>query len=208
LGNLHPSEVEKAKKYQKQAFPDGIPQCGADALRFFMAASTSSGDINLDIKVLASYRRFCNKIWQASKYVLGKLPADFVPAKAPTKGKTLAEQWILSKMTSAARDINQALTEREFMKSTNIVYQYWWNHLCDVWIENSKAIISDGTSEEQESAMQTLYTALEAALLMIHPFMPFISEEIWQRLARRPGDRDHYACTVSAVRRSAVQPCC
>jgi valyl-tRNA synthetase len=191
LGNLHPSEVAKATKYQKTAFPDGIPQCGADALRFTMVnATTGGGDINLDVKIIHAYRKFCNKIFQATKYVLGSLPEDFTPSKSGiARGETLAERWILHKMNTAAREINQALEEREFSKSTLIVYRYWYNELCDVYIENSKAIIRDGTKEERESAIQTLYTALEAALTMIHPFMPFITEEMWQRMPRRPEDQ-------------------
>ena len=92
-------------------------------------------------------------------------------------------------MNSAAKEINVALEEREFSKSTLIVYRYWYNELCDVYIENSKAIIRDGTEEERNSAIQTLYTALEGALTMIHPFMPFITEEMWQRMPRRPEDK-------------------
>jgi valyl-tRNA synthetase len=117
------------------------------------------------------------------------LPEGFAPAKSgAVQGKTLAEKWILHKMNSAARDINKALADREFSKSTLIVYRYWYNELCDVYIENSKAIIREGTPEERESAIQTLYTTLETALTMIHPFMPFITEEMWQRMPRRPGD--------------------
>ncbi|KAH7162730.1 tRNA synthetases class I-domain-containing protein [Dactylonectria estremocensis] len=189
-GNLHPSEVQKATKYQKTAFPDGIPQCGADALRFTMInATTGGGDINLDVKIIHGYRKFCNKIFQATKYVLGSLPKDFIPAKSGiVRGKTLAERWILHKMNTAARDINTALEAREFSKSTLIVYRYWYSELCDVYIENSKAIIRDGTEEERQSAIQTLYTSLEAALTMIHPFMPYITEEMWQRMPRRPED--------------------
>lgn len=189
-GNLHPNEVVKATKYQKTAFPDGIPQCGADALRFTMAsATTGGGDINLEVKVIHAYRKFCNKIFQATKYVLGSLPSDFSPAaKGGVPGKTLAERWILHKMNTAAREINQALAAREFSKSSNIIYKYWYSELCDVYIENSKAIIRDGSAEERESALQTLYTTLEAALTMIHPFMPFITEEMWQRMPRRPND--------------------
>ncbi|KAF7542274.1 hypothetical protein G7Z17_g11717 [Cylindrodendrum hubeiense] len=189
-GNLHPSEVQKATKYQKTAFPDGIPQCGADALRFTMINATTGGaDINLDVKIIHGYRKFCNKIFQATKYVLGSLPKDFVPAKSGVvRGKTLAERWILHKMNSATREINAALEGREFSKSTLIVYRYWYNELCDVYIENSKAIIRDGTEEERQSAIQTLYTTLETALTMIHPFMPFITEEMWQRMPRRPED--------------------
>lgn len=127
--------------------------------------------------------------FQATKYVLGSLPQDFVPAaKGAVPGKALAERWILHKMNSAARDINVALRDREFAKSTLVVYRYWYNELCDVYIENSKAIIRDGAEEERQSAIQTLYTTLDAALTMIHPFMPFLTEEMWQRMPRRPDD--------------------
>jgi valyl-tRNA synthetase len=189
-GNLHPSEVQKATKFQKTSFPDGIPQCGTDALRFTMVNATTGGsDINLDVKVIHGYRKFCNKIFQATKYVLGSLPQDFVPSENGIKtGKTLAERWILHKMNEAAKEINAALSEREFSKSTLIVYRYWYSELCDVYIENSKSIIRDGTEEERNSAIQTLYTALEAALTMIHPYMPYLTEEMWQRMPRRPND--------------------
>lgn len=191
-GNLNPLEVEKATKYQKTAFPDGIPQCGTDALRFALVSyTTGGGDIAFDIKVIHGYRKFCNKIYQATKYVLGKLDADFVPQKTNklTGKESLAERWILHKMTLASKDVNQALTDREFMRSTSIIYQFWYNHLCDVFIENSKAILQDGTPEEKRSAQDTLYTTLEGALTMIHPYMPFLTEELWQRLPRRPEDK-------------------
>jgi len=151
---------------------------------------TVGGDINFDIKVMHGYRRFCNKIYQATKYVLGKLDKDFVPQKvaAKTGNESLSERWILHKFTVAAKEINQALTDREFSQATSIAYQYWYSHLCDVYIENSKSIIQDGTPEEQRSAKDTLYTALEGGLTMIHPFMPFLTEEMWQRLPRRPND--------------------
>ena len=191
-GNLAPNEVAKATKYQKTAFPDGIPQCGTDALRFALIAyTTGGGDIAFDVKVIHAYRKFCNKIYQATKYVIGKLEDDFVPQKtaALTGKESLSEQWILHKMTLTARDLNKALGDREFMKSTRIIYQFWMNNLCDVFIENSKAILQDGSAEEKRSAQDTLYTTLEAALTMIHPFMPYVTEELWQRLPRRPDDK-------------------
>lgn len=191
LGNLNPLEVEKATKYQKTAFPDGIPECGTDALRFALVSYTGASDVAFDIKVIHSYRKFCNKIFQATKYVLGNIGDDFVPRSSGklTGKESLAERWILRKLTIAARDLNQAITDREFMKSTTIIYQYWYNHLCDVYIENSKAILQDGTPEEKRSARDTLYTALESGLTLIHPFMPFLTEELWQRLSRRPDDK-------------------
>lgn len=139
------------------------------------------------------YRRFANKIYQASKYVIGKIDSveGFVPAKSRTlQGKeSLAELWILSKMNAAAKEVNECLESREFMRAANTVYNYIYGNLCDVYIENSKALIQDGSKEQAESALQTLYSALEAGLLMIHPFMPFVTEELWQRLPNRVGDK-------------------
>jgi valyl-tRNA synthetase len=125
LGNLEETEISKAKKYQKTAFPQGIPECGADALRFTLASyTTGGGDINFDIKVMHAYRRFCNKIWQASKYVLGRLPSNFVPEQARSSTNlSLAEKWILHRMNTAVRGVNEALEAREFSRSTQIAYQ-------------------------------------------------------------------------------------
>lgn len=191
VGNLATKEIERAQKWQKSAFPDGIDECGADALRFSLINyTTGGGDINFDVKVMRSYRNFCNKIYQATKYVLGNLPADFTPNnKGGKTGKeSLPERWILHKLNAAVKDVNDCLAAREFSRATQASHNYWLYELCDVYIENSKSIIRDGTPEEARSAIDTLYTALEGALTMIHPFMPFLTEELWQRLPRRPDD--------------------
>lgn len=142
IGNLAPKEVKNAERYQKKAFPQGIPEIGADALRFSLINYTQSsgGDINFDIKTMHSYRRFCNKIYQATKYVLGKLGDDFVPREsaAITAEESLPEKWILIKMSNAVKEINQALEEREFAKSTQVAYRYLYDELFDIYIENSK----------------------------------------------------------------------
>ncbi|KAL9617687.1 MAG: hypothetical protein Q9160_007520 [Pyrenula sp. 1 TL-2023] len=191
-GNLAQSEVKNAEKYQRKAFPQGIPEIGADALRFSLVNYTQSSgsDINFDIKTMHGYRRFCNKIYQATKYVLGKLGNNFVPreSSALTGKESLTERWILTKMNTAAKQMNQALEEREFSRSTQIGHRYLYDELFDVYIENSKAIISDGTPEEARSALDTLYTTIESGLRLVSPFMPFLTEELWQRLPRRPGD--------------------
>lgn len=228
-GNLAQSEVKNAERYQKkvscnllytralpfaasskiyylpyahvlQAFPQGIPEIGADALRFSLVNYTqaSGNDINFDIKTMHSYRRFCNKIYQATKYVLGKLGEDFVPREtsALTGKESLPEKWILTKMNSAAKQINRALEEREFARSTQISYRYLYDELFAIYIENSKSIISEGTTEEARSAIDTLYTTLETGLRLLAPFMPFLTEELWQRLPRRPGD-DTISITIA-----------
>lgn len=191
-GNLAQNEVKNAERYQKKAFPQGIPEVGADALRFSLVNYTQSSgsDINFDIKTMYGYRRFCNKIYQATKYVLGKLGDGFVPRESSvlTGKESLPEKWILTKMNTAAKQINQALDKREFARSTQIIYRYLYDELFDIYIENSKLIISDGTPDAARSAMDTLYTTLECGLRLMSPFMPFLTEELWQRLPRRPGD--------------------
>lgn len=129
-GNLAPGEVKKATAYQKTAFPQGIPECGADALHFSLITyTTGGGDINFDVNVIHAYRRFCNKIWNACKYVLGKLDTvkDFVPAKqrALSGNESVAELWALHKMNLAAKEVSEALEQRNFMKSGNLIYAYW-----------------------------------------------------------------------------------
>lgn len=124
--------------------------------------------------------------------MLGKLGDDFKPQVTPTKSghESLSERWILHKFNTAAKEINELLEAREFSSTAITVYQYWYSQLCDVFIENSKFLLAaDASPEMQESAKQTLYTALEGALTLIHPIMPFITEHLWQRLPRRPNDK-------------------
>lgn len=146
-GNLDPKEIANATKFQKTAFPIGIPECGADALRFCLIQyCTGGGDINFDVNVMHGYRKFCNKLYQATKYVVGKFTelGDSLKLQSKPGGKTnnesLPERWILHKLSVAARDVNQALTDREFSRATQILYQYCWDHLCDVYIVRAPAI--------------------------------------------------------------------
>lgn len=190
-GNLDPREVEKAKAGQKASYPNGIAECGADALRFALAAYTTGGrDINLNILRVEGYRKFCNKMYQATKFALMRLGKDFVPnaTAKPTGKESLVEKWILNKLNVAAQAANQSLENKEFLVATTAIYNYWLNELCDVYIENSKYLILEGTEEEKNSARNTLYTCIEGALKLIHPFMPYVTEELWQRLPRRPND--------------------
>ncbi|AQZ09856.1 VAS1 (YGR094W) [Zygosaccharomyces parabailii] len=199
LGNLDAREVEKAKAGQKESYPNGIPQCGTDAMRFALCAYTTGGrDINLDILRVEGYRKFCNKIYQATKFALMRLGEMYhPPAKEGLSGdESLVEKWILHKLSIAAKDINEALDKREFLPATSQIYELWYS-ICDVYIENSKYLIQEGTEKEQKSAKDTLYTLLDNALRLIHPFMPFISEEMWQRLPRRADD--HVLTLVKAA---------
>lgn len=127
-GNLDPKELKTAEKYQKTAFPQGIPECGADALRMSLIGyTTGGGDISFDVNVIHGYRRFCNKIYQATKYVLGRF-GDLTPrAKITKSGKeSLPERWILHKLTISAKKINEHLEAREFSLATQIAYRYFY----------------------------------------------------------------------------------
>ena len=191
-GNLDPREVQRAKDYQKHAFPRGISECGADALRFALVNyTTGGGDIAFDIKVIEAYRRFANKIYQATNFVKGRLGEDFVPSAsmADHRGMALAERWILHRLNVTAQEVNESIENREFSTAASILYQYWLTQLCDTFIENSKFLLLDHVSPEQQaSAKQTLYIALEAGLRLLHPIMPFVTEHLWQKLPRRPND--------------------
>ncbi|CDK25699.1 unnamed protein product [Kuraishia capsulata CBS 1993] len=191
VGNLDPKELVKATEGQKQSYPNGIPECGTDALRFALCAYTTGGrDINLDILRVEGYRKFCNKMYQATKFVLMRLGDDYVP---PATGKltgneSLVEKWILHKLTVTSKIVNESLEKRDFLESTTAIYNFWLYELCDVYIENSKYLINEGTDAQKKSARDTLYTCIDAALKLIHPFMPFITEEMWQRLPRRSSE--------------------
>lgn len=190
IGNLDPKEIEKASAGQKASYPNGIPECGTDALRFALCAYTTGGrDINLDILRVEGYRKFCNKIYQATKFVLGKLGEGYQPPVSSQKSgnESLVEKWILHKLTVASREVNEHLDKREFSEATTAVYNFWYD-LCDVYIENSKSLIQNGNETQSKSAQDTLYTCIDSALRMIHPFMPFLTEEMWQRLPRRAGE--------------------
>ncbi|KAJ9662517.1 hypothetical protein H2198_001406, partial [Neophaeococcomyces mojaviensis] len=192
-GNLAEAEIERAKQYQKKAFPKGIEECGSDALRFTLVNyTTGGGDIAFDIREIEAKRRFCNKIYQATNFVLGKLDVTFVPvaSSAENRPQTLAEKWILHRYNETAKKVNDAIENREFSNSAGELYQYWFTSLCDTFIENSKFLLAeDADAAIRQSTQQTLYTALEGGLLLLHPLMPFLTEHLWQRLPRRPNEK-------------------
>lgn len=192
-GNLDPKEIERAKQYQKSAFPKGIEECGTDALRFTLINyTTGGGDIAFDIREIEAKRRFCNKIYQATNFALGRLADGFQPDASLTDNqpRSLAEKWILHRLNLATKEVNNAIESREFSTAAGTLYHYWFNSLCDTFIENSKYILTaEAAEEDRKSAQQTLYTALEGGLLLMHPIMPFLTEHLWQKLPRRQGDK-------------------
>lgn len=135
-GNLDPREIEKAKLGQKQDYPEGIPECGTDALRFALCAICSGRDINLDILRVQGYRFFCNKIWNATKFALSYFSKDF---EAPNHYELLGNEsymdlWMLSKLASATLDVNRGFATYDFVLVTSAIYNVWLYDLCDVYL--------------------------------------------------------------------------
>ncbi|WVQ98646.1 valine-tRNA ligase [Kwoniella sp. CBS 9459] len=202
MGNLPQKEIIKAEDGQKKLFPKGIPQCGTDALRFALCNYTSGGrDINMDIGRVEGYRKFCNKLWNATKFCLFRL--DLVdlngvrqqsnfkpnPSALPTGKEGIHEKWLFHKLNIASAAVSNALENRDFADATNAAYQFFLNDFCDVFIEATKPLFeADTAAEVKLSAQNTLYTCLEGGLKLLHPFMPYVTEDLWQRLPRREGD--------------------
>jgi valyl-tRNA synthetase len=201
-GNLPPKEIEKAKKGQKMDFPDGIPECGADALRFGLLAYTQQGrDINLDINRLVGYRNFCNKLWNAIRFAMSNLEDGFSAANdvaltvLNNDVVNLRDLYILSRLNHTIATCNKSFESYEFGELTNALYNFWLYDLCDVYLELTKPVLSGEDLKAKLTTQQTLYICLEYGLRLLHPLMPFVTEELWQRL---PGTRSAPSITIAS----------
>ncbi|XP_026327142.1 valine--tRNA ligase isoform X2 [Hyposmocoma kahamanoa] len=186
--NLDPREFEKAKAGQKQDYPNGIPECGTDALRFALCAMTQGRDLNLDILRVQGYRFFCNKLWNATKFAFMYFPKDTTyevhPPSLPADLCSM-DRWMLSRVALAVEKINTSFQNYDFPAATTHCYNLWLYDLCDVYLEYLKPVFAQGSDAQKEAARRTLYTALEYGLKLLSPFMPFITEELYQRLPKR-----------------------
>lgn len=195
-GNLDSKEIEKAKAGQKEDYPNGISECGTDAMRFALCAYTSQGrDINLDVNRVIAYRNFCNKLWNATKFALMVLGENFKPRPTITLtgDESAIDLWILSNLATAVEKTNEGLEKFDFSQSTTAIYHFMLYQLCDVYLEAIKPTMRLDSSDPNNAAKKlaaqnTLYTCLEFGFRLIHPFMPYVSEELYQRLPRREGD--------------------
>lgn len=175
-----------AKQIEKQTrldFPNGIAGFGVDALRFtFCALATTSRDINFDIARLEGYRNFCTKIWNAARFVLMQVEDFSVTADAEFN---LADRWIQSKLQITLQIVKDQLTNYRFDLAAQAIYEFIWYQFCDWYLELSKPILNSAkfSVATKQGTRKTLLSILEALLRMLHPFMPFISEEIWQEIA-------------------------
>ncbi len=197
-----PPDPEAAKKGVKKHFPKGIAAMGADALRFSLAALNTSGRyIRLSIDRVEGYRNFINKLWNASRFALMNLdgydPERFEAQLASPQGRAqlgMPERWILSRLQAVAQDVDTALEAFRFSDAANAIYQFVWGELCDWYIELAKPHLHQSDDLQQDLAKASrrhmvqgvLATTLETTMRLLHPFAPFVTEEIWQKLPKPP----------------------
>ncbi len=203
-GNMmQPQLAEKIGKRTKKEFPEGITAHGTDALRFTLAALASTGrDVNWDMKRLEGYRNFCNKIWNAARYVLTNTEGQDCGQNGEEVILSLADRWIISSLQRTEETVMRQMDEYRFDLASQTLYDFIWNQYCDWYLELSKPVLwdeSEGETEEEKAQLAalkrgtrgTLVRVLEVIMRLSHPIMPFITEEIWQQikgLAGKEGD--------------------
>ena len=183
-GNLPPGEVEKATKEKRKAFPQGIPECGIDALRLsLISLMSSSMKLNMDLSVVVSYRFFCNKMWNATKFLLTKLENDFeYITNVPYEKLSYIDKWMLSKVSSANKAVRIAFTSHRYQDGASAIYSLWKDYLCDIYLESLKPILNSDDQVAKNYSKNILYRTIDNALKLLHPICPFITEELYQRL--------------------------
>ena len=191
-GLMQPQKEKQIGKRTRKEFPDGINAYGTDALRFtFLSLASTGRDIKWDMGRIEGYRNFCNKIWNAARYVLMNTENQDCGLDTDSGEVTLslADRWIVSALQRAETEVTEALDQFRFDVASHAAYEFIWNEYCDWYLELSKPVLyGDEYSEaEKRGTRRTLVRVLEAILRLAHPFMPFITEEIWQKVAPLAG---------------------
>ncbi len=189
-GMMQPQLAEKIEGSTRRQFPEGINAYGTDALRFTYYSLASTGrDIKFDIGRIEGYRNFCNKIWNAARYVLMNCENEDCGSEGEALQLSLADRWIESKLQETCADVARAVENYRFDLASQALYEFIWNEYCDWYLELSKPVLWDENAsvEEKRGTRRTLITVLETWLRLLHPFMPFITEEVWQTVAPLAG---------------------
>ena len=185
-GMMQPKLAAKIEKNTRKSYPEGFEAYGTDALRFtFTAMASTSRDISFDVKRVEGYRNFCNKLWNASRFVLMNAEDQDTGANGGDMQLSLADKWILARFQQTLKDFEDALTGYRFDIAANLIYEFTWNQFCDWYLELSKPVLNSeiSTQAQKRGTRHTLVNVLESILRLAHPIMPFITEEIWQRVA-------------------------
>ena len=185
-GMMQPHLREQVERFTRESFPNGITGYGTDSLRFTFYSLASTGrDIKFDIGRMEGFRNFCNKIWNAARYALMNTEGKPVAQAITPANCTVADRWIMDRFEAAAEDIRQAMDQCRFDNASRCLYEFVWNEFCDWYVELSKPILwnEDENPAAAAASRRVLLTVLERSLRLLHPFMPFITEEIWQRVA-------------------------
>uniref|UniRef100_A0A5F8HCD5 Valine--tRNA ligase, mitochondrial n=1 Tax=Monodelphis domestica TaxID=13616 RepID=A0A5F8HCD5_MONDO len=185
-GNLDPRELQIAAAAQRKDFPQGIPECGTDALRFTLCSHGTKGDnINLSVSEVLSSRHFCNKIWNAMRFILNALGDRFVPQPMEELSpSSVMDAWILSCLTLTIRECERGFLAQELSLITHALHHFWLHKLCDVYLESVKPVLL--RLPQAPGPLQILYSCADVGLRLLAPVMPFLAEELWQRLPRQP----------------------
>ena len=185
---LIPQVREKVEKRIRKDYPDGITAIGTDALRFTFAALASySRTINFDLKRADGYKAFCNKLWNAARFVLMNVGEPGIGNRESIAPGTEAERWIFTRLHTTLSEVEQHFTSYRFDHLAQALYEFVWNEYCDWFLELSKPALNGGDAEAAASTRHTLLAVLETSLRALHPIIPFITEEIWQSVAPQLG---------------------